>query len=392
MTYLLIILAATFLGWHLHSRSLKARLLQREQELRHLESSYGSLESSLNRRGRRLDVLFSSINEAVMRVDHAGRVLAANEKARKLFDIDERLPLPQSMLMFYRNPDWLVAFRQALTSMPDSSSLPELTLLDYTLVPKLASLGKDQALLIFFDITDQKRLEAQRKSLFASLMHDLKTPLTSMLGYARSIETFDDEPELRKEAARTIAEEARRINQLLDALLTLEKLGQIPVDPEAHCDLLDAWGEASDSCASSMDEKDIQLDFQLPDNVPELAMAHQDLERILVNILENALRHSPDKGTLFIHSERRGSRLMFELTDQGTGVAEHELGKLTERFYRGDEARNRKHGEGHGLGLAIVQELCRKYHGDLEIRNHPQYGLSVRLWLPVHDTMKAKKP
>lgn len=391
MTYLLIILAATFFGWFLHSRSLRAQLLQREQELRHLESSYGSLESSLNRRGRRLDVLFSSINEAVMRVDHAGRVLAANEKARKLFDIAEQLPLPQSMLMFYRNPDWLVAFRQALTSMPDSSSLPELTVLDHTLVPKLASLGKDQALLIFFDITDQKRLEAQRKSLFASLMHDLKTPLTSMLGYARSIEAFDDEPELRKEAARTIAEEARRINQLLDALLTLEKLGQIPVDPEAHCDLLDAWGEASDSCANSMDEKDIQLDIQLPDDIPELAMAHQDLERILVNILENALRHSPDKGTLFIHGERRGPRLMFELTDQGKGVAEHELGKLTERFYRGDEARNRKHGEGHGLGLAIVQELCRKYHGDLEIHNHPQYGLSVRLWLPIHETMGVKK-
>ncbi len=378
-----LILLIVLVLWAMHVQHLGERRRRVEDELKRLKSAKGDLESMLVRRGRRLDVLFSAVNEVVMRVDHLGRVMAANPHAGQLFDIKRIPELPQSMLLFYRDPDWLKAFSSALKVLPESSTLPDMHVDGRVLAPRLAPLGKRQALLLCVDITDKHQMEAQRKNLFANLMHDLKTPLTSILGYARSIEAFGDDDELRKEAVAVIASESLRANEFLDALLTLEHVESFKPDQAAASDLAEVCESVIHGFSSQLDEKGVTIAWSGQESLKQVKIAQADLHRILDNLFENALRYSPEQGRIFINTFCDENVCSLEVIDQGRGVSEKELPKLTERFYRGDQARSKESDVGHGLGLAIVKELLEKYDGTLEISNHERYGLSVKLTLPV---------
>jgi len=153
-----------------------------------LRSEYEELARRLQRRSDRMDALFATMNEAVLRLDMQGNVVALNDRARRAFRLSGQLPLPQPMTALYREPKWNKAIHTALSQLPEPYELPDILVHDCTLAVRLAPLGKEQALLLCLDVSKQRELEAQRERLVRDLMHDLKTPLTSILGYARSIE------------------------------------------------------------------------------------------------------------------------------------------------------------------------------------------------------------
>ena len=276
-------------------------------------------------------------------------------------------------------------FSIALKVLPDSATLPDMYVGERVLAPRLAPLGKEQALLLCVDVTDKHRMEMQRKTLFANLMHDLKTPLTSILGYARSIESFGDDPEVRREAVKVIADESVRANEFLDALLTLEHIESFKPDTSAHSNLQQVLESVSHGFSSQLTEKSVKIDFSGDSYGVDVKMAESDLHRILDNLIENALRYTPEGSAIVVHGFSDQAIYRMEIIDQGDGVSEKELPRLTERFYRGDKARAKSSDTGHGLGLAIVSELLEKYDGSLQINNHDQYGLSVAFSLPVAD-------
>ncbi|MFQ5519126.1 MAG: histidine kinase dimerization/phospho-acceptor domain-containing protein, partial [Mariprofundus sp.] len=173
--------------WMFHTRGKNEQLRQYKKRIRHMQESHGGLEQSAATSGRQLDVLLSSVNEVVMRVDATGRVLAANQLAKQRFAMHRQHNLPQSMLLFFRDPDWLKSFNDALKGLPEAANLPNMNIDGRVLSPRLAPLGQDQALLLCVDMTETFKLEAQRRTFLSNLMHDLKTPLTSLLGYARSL-------------------------------------------------------------------------------------------------------------------------------------------------------------------------------------------------------------
>lgn len=383
MNLWLLAIIVVLILWGLHVQNLNEKHTAMARELKRLKSTRKNLESSLATRARRLDVLFSAVNEVVMRVDRQGRVIAANAQTEHVFNMHRMPALPQSIVMFYRDPDWQKAFSTALKLLPEASALPDMHISDRVLAPRLAPLGKKQALLLCVDVTEKHHADSQRKRLFANLMHDLKTPLTSMLGYARSIEAFGDDAELRREAARVIADESLRANEFLDSLLTLEHVENFKADDAARSDLQQVLRNVTHGFASQMEKKHVTIEWSgyLPD--VEVKMVESDLNRIIDNLIENALRYTPQGTKILIHGGNSGASYQLEIVDQGDGVSEKELPRLTERFYRGDKARAKTSDVGHGLGLAIVKELLEKYGGSLEISNHRQHGLSVTIGLPL---------
>ena len=134
---------------------------------------------------------------------------------------------------------------------------------------------------------------------------------------------------------------------------------------------------------SFVKEKQVNIECSAQFSHMDVSMAEGDLHRILDNLLENALRYTPENSTIFISSEGNGNSCGLKVIDQGEGVPEKALPRLAERFYRGGQARDKRGDGGHGLGLAIVNELLEKYGGSLDIRNHEQYGLSVTVTLPL---------
>ena len=383
MSIWVLVVLLLLIFWGLHVQRLNEKHDVIENELKKLRSAQKNLESSLATRARRLDVLFSAVNEVVMRVDHLGRVMAANAEANTAFNMHQTPDLPQSMLLFYRDPDWHKAFSSALKLLPEATSLPDIHIGGRVLAPRLAPLGKKQALLLCVDVTEKYRIEKQRKRLFTNLMHDLKTPLTSILGYARSIEAFGDDAEVRKEAVGVIASESLRANEFLNALLMLEQVENFKPDRSACCNVQKVLDTVIHGFASQLDEKSVTIDFSGDTYDVNIKIAESDLHRILDNLLENALRYTPEGSTVIVHGLSKPDGFHLHIIDQGAGVPEKELARLTERFYRGDKARSKTEDVGHGLGLAIVNELLQKYGGDLKISNHDQHGLSVGINLPL---------
>ncbi|HXH72187.1 MAG TPA: ATP-binding protein [Mariprofundaceae bacterium] len=387
---LLLALVVMSAAWLFASLRMRRRLTDCQQEIRQLREASGGLESKLATRGRRLDVLLSSVNEAVLRVDQHGRVLAANQWAMELFRLPANTPFPQSILFFYRNPQWRQAFVAALGRLPENSRLPDMHLRDRVLAPRLAQLGREQALLLCMDITEKYRLEQQRRTFIANLMHDLKTPLTSLLGYARSIESFGEDAELRNEAAKVIADEAKHVNHLLDSLLTLDQIEFAARDTEASCDAPEVVRRVCSLLEAQAKAKQIRLACEPADAMPPVQMDEESLERVATNLVENAIRYSGNGSEVRLRLSVKGGECILRVEDNGPGIPEVHLPRVTERFYRVDRARGRSSTGGHGLGLAIVKELLEVHGGDLVLANYPPHGLLAEARIPLRRLPVAK--
>jgi two-component system phosphate regulon sensor histidine kinase PhoR len=378
----LLLIAGIVAVWMYSARRMQKQIQASQSEIQRLRETSGGLEATLKRRGRRLDVLFSAVNEVVMRVDRLGRVMAVNQQAYDLFDMEKSPELPQSMLLYIRDPDWHRSFSRALKALPEASTLPDIRIAGRVLAPRLAPLGREQALLLCVDMTEIHKLEGQRRTFLSNLMHDLKTPLTSLLGYARSLESFADDAELRKEAAQVIADEAKHVNHLLDALLTLDQIDFSSRDENAACEPATVLKQVCGMLKCRLEHKFIKLDKQLDCDGIRPAMAADNLERVLTNILENSVRHSPENGHIRVQLVESDQQCVFTIEDEGPGIPERKLLKATERFYRVDKARGRQSGN-HGLGLAIVKELLELHDGKLSLSNISPHGLRVEFTLPV---------
>ncbi|GAV19488.1 two-component system, OmpR family, phosphate regulon sensor histidine kinase PhoR [Mariprofundus micogutta] len=384
----ILLILGILIFWFFQSRSKNEQLRQYKTEVRRLQESRGGLEKTVATHGRRLDVLFSAVNEVVMRVDHTGRILSANTIASKRFAMHRQHELPQSMLLFYRDPDWHKAFSSALKRLPEPSSLPDMDVDGRKLSPRLAPLGSDQALLLCVDMTETYKLEAQRRTFLSNLMHDLKTPLTSLLGYARSMDKFGDDEDFRQEAAQVIADEAKHVNHLLDALLTLDQIEFSAREDDVCCKAEDVLQQVCDMLMPRCRDNDIELLCNIDSSGIILALQDDELERVVTNLLVNAVNHAPQCSQVQLRLIPAGQTASIVIEDQGSGIPEKELSRVTERFYRVDKARTRKDG-GHGLGLSIVKELVEKNDGQLQLSNIEPHGLRAEIKLPVMLTDKV---
>ncbi len=374
---------AAGLAWYAHAAGLRRHLHQVQQELKESDQARGELEERLARRMRRLDALLATMSEAVMLVDRDCRVVVANPAAMEMFTMTEMEEgRARPMVWFYRDPDWNQILGKAMTGALRAQDLPDMSVADHVLAPRLAPIGQDQALLVCLDVTERSKLAKQRDEFLANLMHDLKTPLTSMLGYARSLASFGEDKDFRQLAGEVIATEAKRVNELLDALLTLDRIRFTSSDPEAHCELPQVLTRVQGSIKGAAADKKLRFATHVPEaRLPPLAIAEDELMRVLMNVVDNAARFSPKAGKIAVEVSSRGQHAQIVVTDEGPGIPESDLPHVTERFYRVDRARGRG---GHGLGLSIVRELLEARHGTLDLVNHAPHGLKVTIQLPVY--------
>ncbi|MDQ7002514.1 MAG: ATP-binding protein [Ghiorsea sp.] len=358
------------------------RLHAHETQYEQLKHERTRLKNTLARRDRRLDVLLSTISEVVLRVDEQGRVLGGNEQAESLFQFEHSIVLPQSILMFHRDSDWFKAFEAAIDALPEKRALPEMKVNGRILLPRLAALSDKEALLLCLDVTEYTRLQQKQKSLLENLMHDLKTPLTSLLGYARSIEAFADDKALRHEAASVIAKEAKHINDLMNSMLTLNQIEHDKAGKGEQCSIVHVHEQVWDSLQFKIQGKSLTLDIKIDVGNAMVGMSETDCHRILMNIAENALKFSPNGANIFCQIIEKETSILVIIQDQGYGIPETHLKRVVERFYRVDNVRGREKQEGHGLGLAIVKETLERDGGHLLLENSEDSGLIVTLTIP----------
>ncbi|MDQ7003616.1 MAG: ATP-binding protein [Ghiorsea sp.] len=372
------------MAWLLYRLSRLLRIADEQvQDLEKLAFKYKSLQKTLIKRRERLNMLLSSISEVVLHIDKEGRVLGGNQQAERLFDFSKVPELPQSMLLFYRDSEWIRSYQRAVQQLPAQKNLPEMKIKGRVLLPRLVALSKNDVLLLCMDVTEHTHLQQKQKNLLENLMHDLKTPLTSLLGYARSIETFADDVSLRAEAVGVIIQESKHINELMNHMLTLNQIEYSSEKGMGECDVVQVMQRVWHALEYDMQQKGVS--FIVLSDVERLnvEMIEVDCHRILMNIMSNALHFSPvgKKVQCMIYEAENFARI--EIKDFGPGIADKHLSRVTERFYRVDNVRGREEQEGHGLGLAIVKEILDRDHGELHLSNHDEGGLLVTIQIPL---------
>src|SRR5206468_1453133 len=239
------------------------------------------------------------------------------------------------------------------------------------------------AVVLFHDITELKQLDQIRRDFVANVSHELRTPLSILRGY---IEVLFDEPETSQEELIRILSimerHSKRLQRLVDDLLSLAQLessqatlelSAVRVD-ELFNNLIRDWKE-------KLAGKNLKMIVDLPSEMLTLRADETRLEEVLHNLLDNAVKFSPDNGQVRLQGARCGSNVVMSVADNGIGVSKENLPRIFERFYRADKARSRELG-GTGLGLAIVKHIAQLHGGWVEAESELGSGTTIRVVFP----------
>ena len=243
--------------------------------------------------------------------------------------------------------------------------------------------GSDECWLVL--IQSRQSLEAQQQQQerwVSDVAHELKTPLTALMLVSDRLELAVKEDDTA--LVQRLQKELRRLQLLVEDLLELSRLeNSLPQDDSEHVpltleDLVDsAWG----SIGPIAEERRVTLQLDRSESGP-LRGDQRRLHRAVLNLLDNALRYSPDGSSIDVSVRQSGGWWLLSIRDHGPGLSEADLTRMFQRFYRGDPSRTRSNRSGSGLGLAIVQQIAVNHGGRIEARNHPAGGACMDLLLP----------
>ena len=247
------------------------------------------------------------------------------------------------------------------------------------------------ALAMVEDITEIRRLERVRTDFAANVSHELKTPLTSIRGWAETLQTGvsnSDSMEPRmaamvEKAVRIILSEADRLTRLINDILSISKLESGDDEVSIERLRLDKMAfDVADMLSIHAGEKEVSINCHM-NNEPVYIMGNSDrVEQILVNLTENAIKYNRPGGSVTVQVFSNGEEANIAISDTGIGIAEENLPRLFERFYRVDKGRSRQMG-GTGLGLAIVKHIVRSMNGEIEVHSKLGEGTEFLITLPL---------
>jgi two-component system, OmpR family, phosphate regulon sensor histidine kinase PhoR len=340
------------------------------------------LTEERDRAGQILDAL----DDGVLLLDGAGRLLVANPAARSWFGLpaDLRPGLPAQRVLGVPQVSAL-AEQAAQAGAPVVGSLtlvfPEPRTLAMRAFP-LADRGPTGRIVVTLtDITQRRRLEVLRRDFVANASHELKTPVAAVRALAETLLTaLPDDPEAGHRFAERIGREAERLDMLVRDLLDLSRVERGPLDAEP-VDLVGLVKEVVGGYVDLAEERRIRLDTELR---PGISMRgdRAQLGLLLSNLIDNALRYTPANGTVCVRLDPAESRAVLQVADTGEGIPASELPRVFERFYRVDKARARQTG-GTGLGLAIVRHVAEAHGGTVRVDSELARGTTFTVTLPV---------
>ncbi len=234
------------------------------------------------------------------------------------------------------------------------------------------------------DVTELKRQDELRRDLIANIAHDLATPLTSVQGFSEAL--ADDvitNTQVRQETAQLIGREIQRLRRLVGDMQNMTSLesGRLQLD-RAPLDLYSLVNETLEVVGFECEQVGITIHNEMSPTLP-LVLADSDrVTQVLLNLLDNARRHTPDGGMITIDAKPDNQYLTVSISDTGTGIEPADLPHIFERFYRADRARTTTTG-GSGLGLAIVKAIITAHNGTIRAESQPGKGTRIVFTLPI---------
>ena len=241
----------------------------------------------------------------------------------------------------------------------------------------------DGVIAVIQDITEHVKLDNMQKELVADVSHELKTPITSIMGYADTLLEGGYDDETQAKFLNVIASESRRMARLVTDLLTLSRYDSNKKKTQKELfDLGELVKRCQEKLAIEIKKKGHKVNCFVTADVPLVYADKDDIERVVLNILTNSIKYTPDNGEIKIYVGFVYNDAYIKIFDNGIGIPEDDLSRIFERFYRVDKARTREMG-GTGLGLSIAKEILDKNGGNIDIKSKVGEGTEVVIRIPT---------
>ena len=349
------------------------------QALRQMHRQLADRFEELRREQAETAALVESMVEGVIAADERGHTVTANPAARRLLGYDQLDALPDLAELFRAK-----AAREVVDAVLAGAPVQdrEVELDGRSVLLNARPLPAGGAVLVMHDLTELRRLEAIRRDFVANVSHELKTPLTSISGYAETLLSLPPDPDMARGFLQTILGNARRMQRLVDDLLDLSRIEAGRWQPSrATVDVAavarESWGEL----AARPDVKQVEFAVEVQPGAEKICADLDALRQVLTNLMENSLRHTPAGGHIACLARREGGGTAITIRDDGAGITREHLPRIFERFYRADASRSREEG-GTGLGLAIVKHMVEAHGGRVSAESERGRGTTVTCWFP----------
>ncbi len=365
-------------------------------EVHELAQSFNSLADSLQQtlgelqhEQARLRGILASVAEGIIAVDNAGRVTLINPQAAGLLNVDqqqvsgapvESMPLPEGVIELFSQ--CLASNRLCGSEFQLQNPRRQLTI-DVAPV-RTGEQERWGAVAVVRDITAERQLEQMRRRFIGDASHEIKTPLTSIGGFAGAIaDGTAATQEERTRSAALIVREVERLTRLVNDLLDLSRIesGAVSLDLD-EVELPELIDGAVEAFSNQAQEKGVRLVSALPDLLPAVRADSDRVYQVLVNLLSNALRFAPPEGEVEVSARTEDGQVRVLVRDTGPGIPTDELPLIWERFHRADPSRARQEG-GTGLGLAIVRSIVEAHGGKVSAESELGKGSTFSFTLPI---------
>jgi two-component system, OmpR family, phosphate regulon sensor histidine kinase PhoR len=356
-----------------------------------LNAQTGRLNKQINEQNREAKELRAALDQlpdAVISLNAQLEVLWYNKRAYQWFG---ELKIGQSILNWLRQPEFAQWLKSSQTE-PDTAPLQ----LDWPssikqlLELQISKNGENDFLLIVSDITQRENLDRMRRDFVANVSHEIRTPLTVVHGFAEAMLDQEFDRPTQQNYLNLIIRQSHTLRGLVDDLLTLSTLEntQAPPEHEAVSLLQLLEQQLSDAKVLSDNKHQIKLVSSEP---LVIYAAGSELETAIRNLIGNALRYTPEGGSISAGLTTDENEVQIFVSDTGIGIGAEHIDRLSERFYRVDKARSRDNG-GTGLGLAIVKRIALRHGGRLAVTSQLGCGSTFSLVLPAYRLLPVTKP
>ena len=365
---------------------------KKRTEVDELTNAFGLMTSELrenlsevNRQKNQIETILLHMTDGIIAFDMKGNITHINPAATELLKLTEKDN----------------TFDKIFGKLNIDVNLEKTVYLeDWTSLEQRATVG-DKYLKIFFasfkdekdipsgimvviqDITEHVKLDNMRKEFVADVSHELKTPITSIMGYADTLLESEYEKDMQDKFLNVISSEARRMAKLVTDLLTLSRYDTNRVKKEiAEFDLGDLVKKCQEKLQLEIDKKHHNVECFVTANVPPVRADKDGIERVVLNILTNSIKYTKENGVIKIYVGFVYNDAYIKVIDNGIGIPEDDLNRIFERFYRVDKARTREMG-GTGLGLSIAKEILDQNNCSIDIKSKVGEGTEVVIRIPT---------
>ena len=338
--------------------------------------------NEVNRQKREIEAILLHMNDGILAFDEKGNIMHINPAAKKLLEIKKENTFDEIFKRFNAN------INMETIMYLDNWAEQKINIGEKTINLFLASYKDENDLssgiiAVIQDITEHIKLDNMRKEFVADVSHELKTPITSIIGYADTLQDGDYDKETRQRFLSVISSEGRRMADLVSDLLTLSRYDNKKMKREVtEFDLGELAKKCQEKLELEIEKKNQNVECYVTADVPPIKADKNGIERVILNVLSNAIKYTPEQGNIKIYVGFVYNDAYIKIIDSGIGIPKEDIGRIFERFYRVDKARSREMG-GTGLGLSIAKEIIEQNKGSIDVKSEYGKGTEVVIRIPA---------